>query len=191
MNACLTRPENYREIFLIDLKANKKQNGIVNGLALLLLIVAFIPAYIAHPFTPDDITLSNFLPQCITAVLGTLVYVLLHEAVHGVLFWHFSGVKPTFGASLEFAYAASSAYYGRRAYLIIGLAPVVLWGVVLAVLSCIVPPSWFWAVQFIQLMNISGAGGDVYVTWKLSRLPADLLVYDEGIRMTVYAPAED
>lgn len=188
MKTTLTLPGHYRETFLIDLKANKKQNLIVNGLALLLLVFAFAAAYLIQPFSLDEVDFSGAIPQVITAVIGTVAYIILHETVHGVLFWHFSGIKPTFGASLEFAYAASSAYYCRRDYLIIGLAPVVLWGIVLAVVGFIVPADWYWAVQFIQLMNISGAGGDVYVTWKLSRMPADILILDEGIRMTVYSP---
>ena len=37
----------------------------------------------------------------------------------------------------------------------IGLAPVVLWGVVLALLAALLPAEWYWAVQLIQLINLS------------------------------------
>lgn len=60
-------------------------------------------------------------------------------------------------------------------------------GIVLAVLQFAVPDSWAWIVYFIQIINISGAAGDIYVTYKMSRLPADILVNDVGVSMTVYS----
>lgn len=62
-----------------------------------------------------------------------------------------------------------------------------LWGFVLLILNFLVPPSYFWVVYFIQIANISGAAGDLYVTWKFSRLPRDILVQDYGAGMKVYS----
>jgi len=67
------------------------------------------------------------------------------------------------------------------------LAPVVFWGIVLAVINVLVPLEWFWVVYFIQIINLSGAAGDLYVTVKFSRLPSDILVQDYGVGMTVYS----
>ena len=75
----------------------------------------------------------------------------------------------------------------KKAYIFIALAPVVLWGVVLAVINCFVPTKWFWVVYLIQIANISGAAGDLFVTIKFSRFPKDILVKDYGVGMTVYS----
>lgn len=75
----------------------------------------------------------------------------------------------------------------KQGYLFIALAPVVLWGMVLLVITFIVPTSWFWVVYFVQVMNISGAVGDFYVTVKFLKFPKDILVKDSGIGMTVYS----
>jgi hypothetical protein len=45
-------------------------------------------------------------------------------------------------------------------------------------------------VYLIQMVNLSGAGGDIYVTFKFARLPRDILVRDTGVAMTVFAPSE-
>lgn len=66
----------------------------------------------------------------------------------------------------------------------------VLWGVVLAILAAVLPAEWYWSVQVVQLMNLSGAAGDMYVTWLLCRMPADILVQDDGVAMQVFAPVE-
>ena len=122
---------------------------------------------------------------------GVLGYVILHEAIHGVCFWAFSHEKPRLGWKSAYAYAASDAYYPKGPYLTIVLAPVVLWGVVLAALAAVLPVRWYWMTQAIQLMNLSGAAGDMYVTWLLCRMPGSILVQDSGVDMRVYAPAED
>jgi len=42
-------------------------------------------------------------------------------------------------------------------------------------------------IFFLQITNISGAAGDIYVAAKFSRFPADILVKDTGVDMTVYS----
>ena len=69
----------------------------------------------------------------------------------------------------------------------VALAPVVLWGVVLLILGNLVPAAWFWVVYLIQIVNISGAMGDFFVTVRFSVLPAHILVFDRGVGMTVYS----
>ena len=73
----------------------------------------------------------------------------------------------------------------------IALAPIVIWGIFLTVLLILVPQSWFWAVYFIQLVNLSGAAGDLYVVWKFSGMRGDILIRDSGTDMTVYAPVQE
>lgn len=90
-----------------------------------------------------------------------------------------------------YAYAASEWYYRNGPYLTIALAPVVLWGVVLAALSAVMPADCYWTLQLIQIMNVSGAAGDLYVTWLFTRTPSDVLVQDAGVAMRVWAPAEE
>ena len=86
-----------------------------------------------------------------------------------------------------YAFAGSDDYYDKTAYIFIALAPIVLWGVVLAVVNILVPAEWFWVIYIIQVLNLSGAAGDLYVSVKFSRLPRDILVQDYGIGMVVYS----
>ena len=85
----------------------------------------------------------------------------------------------------------SAALLARIIYTVIALAPIVVWGIVLGILNFMVPISWFYVVYFIQVGNISGAAGDLYVTWLLSRMPKDILIQDAGVAMQVFAPAEE
>ena len=86
-----------------------------------------------------------------------------------------------------YAFAGSDDYYAKKPYIFIALAPIVVWGIVLAVINLLVPRQWFWMVYLIQVINLSGAAGDLFVTVKFSRLPKDILVRDYGVGMRVYS----
>lgn len=189
MRAYETLPEGYEEKFHIDLQKDKKLALIVNGLAIVIGLVFLVPALFVVPITTlFDMSegLGAYALRFIGIILGSVVYIILHEAVHGVVMYYYSRKKPRFGFTGMYAYAGSDVYFDKVSYLVIALAPVVLWGVVLAVLCPLVPVDWFWVVYFIQLMNLSGAAGDIYVTWRFSKLPRDILVRDTGVAMTVY-----
>jgi len=99
--------------------------------------------------------------------------------------------KIKYGFTGMYAYAGSDDYYGKKAYIFIALAPVVLWGIVIAIINCFVPLDWFWGIYFLQIFNISGAAGDFFVTIKFLRFPKDILVKDKGVSMTVYSKNEE
>lgn len=123
-------------------------------------------------------------------VVGMVVYVFAHEWVHGVFIRIFTGEPAQFGflAGSGMAYAKSSWFFSRPAYITVALAPVIVWGVVLALLMGDVPAGYFWCLYAIQIFNISGAVGDLYVTWLVMRMPRDILIFDEGVSMKFFAP---
>lgn len=189
MKNTVSLPEGYSEEFGIDLQKNKKLMLLVNGIAVLLMAVMAFAGALIVPFSSlysADGTWYMPLVKIFVMMAGYVAYIILHELVHGVFMKCFSGIKPKYGFTLMYAYAGSSAYFNKKSYIIIALAPVVIWGAVLGVLCAVLPQSWFWVVYLIQIGNISGAAGDFYVTFKFLKLPKDILVNDTGVAMTVY-----
>ena len=200
MKSQATLPEGYEEILSIDLQKDKRLMLTVNGAALLIVyillgdlsavlisVAMIVLGIILHPikiFYHEQFLIRALMHLAIIGV-GSVLYIILHEAVHGVFMRLFCRVKPRFGFTGLYAYAGSDAYYAKLPYIIIALAPVVIWGVVLMAL-CLLFPDFFWAIYFIQITNISGAAGDLFVTAKFLRLPKDILVRDTGVSMTVY-----
>ncbi len=190
MKNSLSLPEDYGKILEIDLQKNKKLMLLVNGIALVIMLaLAALGAYIVPINTFLNTDEAWYMPLIKLAVMmgGYVAYIILHELVHGIFMKKFSGVKPKYGFTLMYAYAGSEAYFNKKSYIIIALAPVVIWGAVLGVLCAVLPQGWFWVAYFIQIGNISGAAGDFYVTLKFLKLPKDILVNDTGVAMTVYA----
>ena len=190
MKAVKNLPEGYKEIFTVNLQKDKKTAVLVNVLATVIAIALCVPMhfYISF-FTLFDMEqgLGAYTLRFIVLLVLLVVYMVLHELVHGITMKLFGTKKIKYGFTGLYAFAGSDDYYPKLPYIIIALAPVAVLGVVIAVINCFVPREWFWVVYFIQLMNISGAAGDMYVTAKFSRMPKDILVQDSGICMTVYS----
>lgn len=185
-------PEGYEKIYSVDLQKNKKLSLLVNGLAVAIMILMVVPMRFLVPIR------ATFPPEKPVGCLGKLtltlallvLYIVLHEAVHGIAMKICGTKKVKYGFTGLYAFAGSTDYYGKGAYIFIALAPVVLWGIVLAVVNAFVSPEWFWVIYFIQINNISGAAGDFFVTARFSTMPKDILVQDYGVGMTVYSKEE-
>ena len=190
MKSTIHLPENYRPVLTVDLQKDRKKMLLVNGIAAVIGLVLAVLGHLYVPigamFSMKDGVLDYFL-RFGALFVGILVYMVLHELVHGIFMRRFSGAKVKYGFTGMYAFAGSDAYFSKKHYIIIALAPVVVWGIVLAVICPLVPERWFWVPWFIQVSNISGAAGDFYVTWKFRSLPADILVQDSGVAMTVYS----
>lgn len=184
MNSYVDLPYGYKAILSIDLQKDKKLAGIVNGIALVLMVILF---FIGNAIIPFSEFYEMGLVPTIVMCMGIIAYIILHELVHGICMYGYSKVKPSYGFTGLYAYAGSKCYFNKKSYIVIALAPIVVWGIVLLVLNLIFKEKWFWVIYFIQIMNISGAGGDLYVTYRFSKLPKDILINDTGVAMTIYS----
>ncbi|MBQ4572368.1 MAG: DUF3267 domain-containing protein [Clostridia bacterium] len=190
MKALNNLPTNYREIFSVNLQNDKKIAVVLNVVSLLIGAVMAVPMHFYIPITTLFDFSQGFLVYFIrfaVLLLSMIVYLILHEAVHGVAMKICGTKKVKYGFTGLYAFAGSDDFYDKKSYIFIALAPVVLWGIVLLVMNLFVPQNWFWVVYFIQIFNISGAAGDFYVTAKFSKMPDDILISDSGVGMKVYS----
>ena len=190
MKAAENLPEGYGEIYAIDLQKDKKMALVVNLLAIVIAVLLVVPMHFAVPifslFSMEN-GLQNYLLRFGALIVLMVVYMILHELVHGVAMKICGTKKVKYGFTGMYAFAGSKDFYDKKSYIFIALAPVVLWGIVLAVINPFVPVEWFWVVYMIQIINLSGAAGDFFVTVKFSQLPRDILIQDYGVGMKVYS----
>ncbi len=180
-------PNGYREVRRVDLMRNRKEAILINLLALVIAGgVGVIGFLICPPFSEIQIGIQTAIRLLITTI-GVIVYMVLHELIHGVFMKAFSGLKPRYGFTGLYAFAGSSALFDRTQYLIIAFAPVVVLGLVLAVLTAAFYETAFWDLYIIQIVNLSGAAGDFYVGCLIARSGNDILVRDSGTDMTFYS----
>lgn len=190
MKAQQSLPEGYQEIYSIDLQKDKKAAVLVNALALIIAVAMVVPMHFYIPIsTLFDMRsgLGTYIVRFAVLLILIVAYMILHELVHGIVMKSCGTKKIKYGFTGMYAFAGSDDYYDKRSYITIALAPIIVWGIVLAVVNAFVPDQWFWVVYFIQVTNISGAAGDLYVTAKFLKFPKDILVRDHGVGMTVYS----
>lgn len=189
MKAIGVLPEDYGEIYSLNLQKDKRTAIIVNLLALAIAAVMavsmnfFVP--VTSVFDMSGGIVRYFLR--LAALIGLMVlYMVLHELVHGIAMKLCGTKRVKYGFTGLYAFAGSEDYYDKKSYIFIALAPIVLWGTVLAAVNFFVPTEWFWIVYMIQLINISGAAGDLFATVKFSRMPKNILIQDSGVSMRVF-----
>ena len=183
-------PDGFVEIYSIDLKKNKKAALLVNALAIIIGVALAIIGHFIVPITTlfsMDSGITMYMLRDLVLVISLISYIILHELVHGIAMKICGTKKVKYGFTGLYAFAGSNDYYDKISYIFITLAPIVVWGIILAVINIFVPAEWFWIVYFIQLSNLSGAAGDLYVTVKFSKMPRDILIFDYGVGMKVFS----
>ena len=193
MKAISNLPQGYKNIYTLNLKKDKKTSLFVNLFSILIVILMIVPMHFVVPiFSFFDMSegLKKYLIRFITWFVLSILYLILHELVHGIAMKICGTKKVKYGYTGLYAFAGSDDYYDKRSYIFIALAPIVFWGIVLAVINPFVPTKWFWVVYLIQVFNISGAAGDLFVTFKFLHFPKDILIKDSGLEMAVYSKSD-
>ena len=183
-------PEGYRDYYSIDLQKDKKMSLLVNLLAVVIAVLLLVPMHflvlISSLFVMNE-GLGNYVIRFITLIVLMTAYIPLHEITHGLAMKICGTKKVKYGFTGLYAFAGSNDYYNKKAYIFIALAPIVLWGLVIAIINPFVPLEWFWVVYSLQIINLSGAAGDLFVTIKFLGFPKDILIRDYGVGMTVFS----
>lgn len=189
MKAIGVLPEDYGEIYSLNLQKDKRTAIIVNLLALAIAAVMAVSMNFFVPVTSFfDMSggIVRYFLRLAALIILMVLYMVLHELVHGIAMKLCGTKRVKYGFTGLYAFAGSEDYYDKKSYIFIALAPIVLWGTVLAAVNFLVPTEWFWIVYMIQLINISGAAGDLFAAVKLSRMPKDILIQDSGVSMRVF-----
>lgn len=190
MKAFESLPQGYREILSVDLQKNKKLMLLVNGIAIVLAgLMLAVGIRLVPVSTLFDMSagMGAYFARFGVLLVLLVLYMVLHELTHAAAMKLCGTKKVRFGFTGMYAFAGSDDYYPKLPYIAIALAPIVLLGIIIAVVNALVPESWFWVVYIVQITNISGAGGDLYVTLRFAALPGDILVRDYGVGMHVYS----
>ncbi len=185
-------PDGYKERFKIDLKNDKKTYAGVNIATFIIAAAMMIPALIKFPIAiiADFSSLPAFIMYLLKLLLILLLlaaYIVLHELTHAAAMKLCGAKKVNFGFSGLFAYAGSNAFFSKGEYIFIALLPLVFWGIVLLTLNLVLPQSLFWPIYLIQVQNVSGATGDVYVSARMISCKKDDLITDNGLAMRVFS----
>ena len=121
-------PENAKVVKTIDAK-NKKTMLIFNLVAIFIMIGSILPIIILKDFTLESININpkDMLIGLAVYLIGTVIYIILHELTHGVVYKTMTKEKLTFGLTLSCAFCGvPKIYVTRKTALLSILAPFVV-----------------------------------------------------------------
>lgn len=161
----------------------------VSLLLVMLVLFALPGADFAFSFSLGDGWGGDLLRILAATLLVTVGMVVLHEGLHGLVFWFITREHPHFSVSWYYASACAEGWYLPRApFLVATLLPLV--AITLAGLALVPVTHGFGQLLLVLLItfNASGAAGDVLVVQKLAALPRGTLSLDSGAEVKFYSP---
>ena len=193
-------PDGYELKGTLDLSKNKRL-ALITNIAGIVLLVFFGWAFVnlLRFIRPDYSTTLTLLItdlgdviRVIAVVLAvTVVMVVVHEGLHGLVFWLITHRRPTFGFRGSYAFAAAPDWYiPRQPYLLVCLAPFVLITLIGLGLMAVAPEGFVPPLLLLISMNAAGAVGDLTVAAWLLLKPVSTLVQDYGDGVSLYGPME-
>lgn len=193
-------PENYRLVKTVD--ATKAPFAVVfNLLSLVMMVGAFAVLYFAFGtdvslIKEQFLTLPDFtkILALLLFVVGFIVYIVLHELVHGVVYKAFTKRKLTFGVTMTCAYCGvPDVFVYRTASLCALLAPFVIFSIAFIVPMFFLQNTvWFLLLAALFAMHFGGCVGDLYITvlYVFKFRDGKTLMRDTGPVQTFYLPHE-
>lgn len=190
MKTCFTLPDGYAETDYVNLYTNRRLYRALNITSFFIGVAVIAAGYFWQGFDALLALLkrgmSAYLLWVLLLAAGILSFYALHELTHGLCMRLFSGIRPHYGKKGLMLFTGSEAYFCRCDYILTALAPAVIFTVLFTVLTLVLKDEWFWLAAGLQLANLGGIVGDVYMTCKAFRQPKSALFRDSGVGVTIY-----
>ena len=191
-------PDGYQPAKTVDV--GEKRFAILMNLAATLLTAAvgvggFFLKFAGDPGSaiPDLSNVWLFEGWLFAILVSLIVYLVLHELTHGIVYKILTGEKLTFGLKLSCAFCGvPDVYVTRKTALLALLAPFTVFSVAFLVPFFLLSGSLSFSFLVLFSLHFGGCAGDLYDTFLLLfRLKGNLLMRDTGPRQTFYIRSGD
>lgn len=184
-------PEGYAAVRVIDAK-NKKFSFFMNAAAVFILILVLAATYLAvkpEHLLEDILSISSITRYWIF-LAALVLYIVLHELVHGAVYKILTKRKLTFGLTFSVAYCGVPDIYTYRKTSLAALpAPFVVFNFVFGLpLFFLKDNADIFMCAVMLGLHVGGCIGDLYDTaLLLFKYKSPLtLIKDDGPKQTIY-----
>ncbi len=192
-------PGGYKQVFHLS-ATNVKVGVIFNCIALvimLLVITVFSLPILLNEALLERIEIASFIVPLYVSLPLILIYMVLHELVHGIAYKCQTGEKLKFGISWSCAFCGvPQIYVYRRTALIALVAPLVVFTAILLPLTIAMYYCSFLlyvAFAVVFALHLGGCAGDIYITFLLLFKYRDnkMLMRDTGPEQFIYLHSDE
>lgn len=157
-------PEGYREAQVIDACDKKLGSRLAaaSSITITVLFTVIAVAYVVPRYA--GIAAGFSVLKCLGLIVSYVLYVIIHELTHGLVYKVLTGQKLTFGVKPPTAYCGVPDIYCYRITSLLSLAaPFTFLGILLAALFfAVTDPFVKTLVLVLLVLHISGCMGDLY-----------------------------
>lgn len=193
MEVCKKLPKSHegRQLACIELERSHILSRLIKTVSAVMTVVMVLCGCLILP-VDALLEMENVFVHLVVLMLGMMSVSLIHELLRGLLMRGFSGVKPIVRYVGSYPHAACEAYFNRKVQQIINLLPPVILVIMLLVLLLTAPDlSWKWMAWLVLTVAVCSCVRDGYVVFRMSRMPADILVMNVGPTYLVYSATAD
>lgn len=165
------------QIGTIDYTSQKSRIFIACN-ALIFLIPGLIAVFSCAMTEKSNIGLVGIL-------LYAIIYTVLHEAVHALFIWIFSGRKIRISFSFPIISIGSDTLFSRKQFIVIALSPSVIFGFVLVLLLLVSGDEYNLLFTVLLILDTAGSGGDFFQVLSAMKFPASALFRDDSAQTAV------
>ena len=174
-------------IACIELEKSRVLSRLIKTVSAVLAVILFVIGYLLMPIEALLGMEDLFFPL-IVLMLGMMAVSLVHELLRGFLMRLISGEKPVIRYAGSYPHAACDAYFDRFSQQILNiLPPIAVIAMALAFVLLAGSEGWKWIAWLIFTVAVCSGVRDAYVAWRLTMLPADILVMNVGPTYLVYS----
>ena len=195
-------PEDYVLIKHIDAKNNGKLIAIYTILSFVPLIIilpalCFI-AYYCNKYSITDTWYADYGPVALLVTCGVLIlYIVLHELVHGITYKFFTGAKLTFGLTLTVAFCGvPNIYVRKKASAFALMMPFLIFSVIFIALTIclwLISPLYGILSGAVFAIHLGGCVGDLHwISMYITKYRhCNTLMRDTGPEQWLYIPKSE
>ena len=185
---------NNREV--IDFHKNKILLISIYFIGIILIAPFYLLFFCVYNILFDNIINDSlyFIRACIDSsgfqkilfVALLMLVTIIHEFVHGIFFYLFTGEKPLIGFKSIYLFAGSPNWYiKKKYYIVIALSPIILITIFGIATLSIIPTSISYLVVISITINAAGSVGDIWISIKLLNKPPESYIIDNGIALSI------
>lgn len=189
MSAQKCKPEDFNDKETLDLRADKKLRLSINGAALAAAAVLTLLGCLYVPVTRffDAAGAWRLLLRFALLLVCMGVYFFLNEYIRRFMIEKVTGKAAQAVRKKPCVFTAPARCLTVKEYLEVSFAPVLALGALLLLLTLIFPAKLFWQVYIIQMINLAGAAGEVYIAYKLIKMKKDARIEDDVTSITIWS----
>lgn len=189
MSGQVAKPKGFNDKETIDLKADKKLWLRVNGAALAAAAVLVLLGCLYEPVTRFFSAAGawRMLLRFILMLIGMGVYFFLNEYIRRFMIEKITGKKVLTVREKPCVFTIPARCLTVKEYLKVSFAPAAALGALLLLLTLILPEKMFWQVYIIQVINLAGAAGDIYIAYKILKTKKEVRIEENGIAIIIWS----